>query len=120
MILSGDFYQLPPISKMKNNKMAFDAAVWQQCDFAHIQLKYVNFIIILFVLIIIIYCRQIYRQADEEFASLLNSIRRGETTPTIISRLKVCERDLPIEDGIYPTKLFALNKNVCFFLLLWV
>eukprot|EP00026_Physarum_polycephalum_P005071 Phypoly_transcript_05097.p1 GENE.Phypoly_transcript_05097~~Phypoly_transcript_05097.p1 ORF type:complete len:638 (+),score=81.36 Phypoly_transcript_05097:52-1965(+) len=95
LILCGDFLQIPPVMKgNKEPKLAFEASCWNSCNLAHVQL------------------RAIYRQSDAEFVSLLNAVRTGNLTSQMVAKLRQCQRDLPVDDGIQPTKLFATNVRV--------
>lgn len=62
--------------------------------------------------------RHIYRQADEEFAKLLNDVRVGNITPRVVLSLLGCSRQLSTTDNILPTKLFATNDDVRFFIII--
>lgn len=67
LILCGDFFQLPPVGKFKfedKNKslpqFCFQTQAWQDCRFITYELK------------------QIHRQNDQFFISILNNIRIGK------------------------------------------
>lgn len=67
LILCGDFFQLPPVTKFnygdKNKptvKFCFQTQAWKDCGFTTFELK------------------QIHRQNDEFFISILNKIRKGK------------------------------------------
>lgn len=67
LILFGDFLQLPPVSKDNANpeKFAFQTDSWKR---ANIKLHMLT---------------KVYRQADQEFAAALNSVRIGEASPAV-------------------------------------
>lgn len=67
LILCGDFFQLPPVSKNKygdknklTTKFCFQSQAWQDCRFTVFELK------------------KIHRQNDDFFISILNKIRIGK------------------------------------------
>jgi ATP-dependent DNA helicase PIF1 len=83
VILSGDFFQLPPIVKVghdesvQNNKsykshFCFDAESWNEC------IPSSN----------IIQLTQIFRQTDQEFIDCLNELRRGICSDSTMATLK--------------------------------
>lgn len=58
-------------------------------------------------------CLQIFRQADANFASLLDDVRYGRNTQAALATLvATCSRPLPCDDGIRPTRLFGRNEQV--------
>lgn len=65
LILCGDFLQLPPVTKVRSEdketqKFCFQTKAWQDCCFSTFELK------------------QIHRQNDEFFISILNKVRIGK------------------------------------------
>lgn len=70
LILLGDFLQLPPISREGNSRFCFETDVWQQLDIKTCMLK------------------QVFRQQEQKFVSLLNNMRFGKVTPEDIEMLK--------------------------------
>jgi len=91
IILVGDFFQLPPVSKGATKFIFETSLFWETCD---------NFWQL----------REVWRQSDPKFCNLLHRVRVGESTDEdfdiLASRLNA---DLgPIE----PTKLFSKNVNV--------
>eukprot|EP01124_Arcella_intermedia_P004033 TRINITY_DN12278_c0_g1_i3.p1 TRINITY_DN12278_c0_g1~~TRINITY_DN12278_c0_g1_i3.p1 ORF type:complete len:810 (+),score=233.60 TRINITY_DN12278_c0_g1_i3:345-2432(+) len=99
VICSGDFLQLPPISK-KNQKpvsFCFQSKAWKETIEYNIELT------------------TVFRQKDADFISLLNEIRHGKCTPNTISVLESCmnkQLDKPLDGQLEPTKLYALNAQV--------
>ena len=89
IIVTGDFFQLPPVSqKGQPKKFAFEAAAWEDCFSLQTELTFV------------------YRQADQEFVRLLNEIRIGHCSRSAEQRLRLCSSiELP-PDGIATTKLY--------------
>lgn len=92
LILTGDFFQLPPV---KSNKFCFEANCWKVCLHNAIQLT------------------KIYRQREPELINLLNEIRFGKLSSGSWKILKSLEKD-PIfpDDGIKATQLMATNSEV--------
>ena len=96
LILSGDFFQLPPIDMIKGSGFAFQSAAWRDAAISTCELT------------------QVIRQADADFSNLLNQIRRGVCSDEAAAILRNCHvtvKALP-RDGIIPTKLYCTNRNV--------
>ena len=62
VIAVGDFLQLPPVSKTGSYDWAFASQVWQALEFSNVNL------------------RQVHRQDDPDFVSILNQFRVGKVT----------------------------------------
>lgn len=97
LILSGDFFQLPPVNKDDmETKLCFEAKSWNKCIDKVINLNY-NF-------------RQ---NEDSTFKKCLNEIRTGqisdETVQILESRVDI---ELRNNYGILPTKIYSLNVDV--------
>ena len=100
LILSGDFFQLPPVNRNRNDdditKFCFEAKSWNKCIDNVVNLNF-NF-------------RQ---NEDFIFKKCLNEIRVGkisdETVKILESRVDV---ELTNEYGILPTKIYSLNVDV--------
>jgi hypothetical protein len=75
VVLCGDFFQLPPVSRGSQSIFAFESDVWRE-----LQLH-------------VCYLLDQYRQNDDELLSVLNAIRDGNVAPghraTLASRLGV-------------------------------
>ncbi|OQS02677.1 ATP-dependent DNA helicase PIF1-like [Thraustotheca clavata] len=69
LILSGDFCQLPPVSEDKQAIFCFEAKCWDDVIKTKFSLT------------------QVFRQKDEEFIEILNAIREGNQTQTMLSKL---------------------------------
>ena len=96
LVLSGDFLQLPPVPNKDAAtvvKFCFQSKIWRKSISKSVQLT------------------QIYRQADEAFATMLNEVRFGtcsdETARTLLRRVKHANRS---DAG--SLKLLPLNKEV--------
>jgi len=70
VIAVGDFLQLPPVSKTGRYDWAFACPAWQDLGFKHITL------------------RQVHRQDDPDFVSILNQFREGTVTKAGAEMLK--------------------------------
>ncbi|MFA5934640.1 MAG: AAA family ATPase [Candidatus Paceibacterota bacterium] len=95
VILCGDFFQLPPVSRMgeKESHFSYKSEAWKKLD-----LK-------------ICYLEEQYRQKDAKFLKILNDIRRNcisdETRECLKSR-----HNKVLDCAIEPTKLHTHNINV--------
>eukprot|EP00899_Mesostigma_viride_P014768 jgi/Mesvir1/23292/Mv25952-RA.3 len=106
LVVCGDFFQLPPISKttlppgahpltMLNRGYAFQAPAWQSGHLRHVLL------------------RTVYRQRDAHFVRVLDDIRKGERAGAAVGELlRVCGRPLPMMHGVKPTELYSTNARV--------
>ena len=92
IILTGDFLQLPCVN---STNFCFNSKSWDRCISE------------------IVYLNEIFRQDDLVFQKCLNEIRVGElsneTKQILESRVNV---KLENENGILPTKIYSLNKDV--------
>eukprot|EP00588_Corethron_pennatum_P012596 CAMPEP_0194276560 /NCGR_PEP_ID=MMETSP0169-20130528/9118_2 /TAXON_ID=218684 /ORGANISM="Corethron pennatum, Strain L29A3" /LENGTH=637 /DNA_ID=CAMNT_0039020301 /DNA_START=117 /DNA_END=2030 /DNA_ORIENTATION=- len=100
VIFFGDFFQLPPISREGGawRPFAFDSPVWDEL---------VDDIIVL---------KDVQRQESTEFVDLLNKVRVGRLTSGELANLNtrcVVRESHPLPtDGIVPTRLYCVNKDV--------
>ncbi len=95
IVLCGDFFQLPPVSRVKNGgDFINQSAVWSQMDLA------------------VCYLEKQYRQNESnDLYRLLNEIRESRVTEDSCQLLR--ERfKYPFSKNIIPTKLFTHNSNV--------
>jgi len=101
LILCGDFLQLPPVQgRGEREKMfCFQTKAWTKCGLDRGK----------------VILRQSVRQAaDAVFATILNDVRIGRVSALAEEKLAECNVDCkpPPTDGIVPTKLYCLNRNV--------
>ncbi|KAF8656392.1 hypothetical protein AX16_002577 [Volvariella volvacea WC 439] len=100
LVLSGDFCQLPPVSSRDSKGIqipamfAFDARTWSDCVGDPITLN------------------RVFRQKDQQFVDMLNSMRFGQLTPAAINAFSKLSRKVQYDDGIEPTELFPTRKEV--------
>ena len=96
LVLSGDFFQLPPVS-LGRSGFAFETPAWTNAAVRLVEL------------------RTVMRQSgDRIFIDLLNRIRVGDCPREISDALEECHisrKALPIDD-ILPTKIYCTNRNV--------
>ncbi len=93
VIVVGDFFQLPPISKGREVEFAFTSKVWRELN------------------LITCYLTEQYRQDDSDFLSVLSAIRTGEVEEMHHERLmtrSVKHEDSPADSP----KLFSHNADV--------
>lgn len=97
LIVCGDFYQLPPVSKDSSQPadFAFESAAWKECISCTIILQ------------------KVFRQeGDTGFIEMLNQIRDGTLSETVINQFQQLCRPLSDEDGIVAAELFPTRKEV--------
>lgn len=88
IILCGDFFQLPPVSKKDEKaKFCFQSKKWAECVQANFELKIVH------------------RQKDSVFVNILNSLRIGRITEEIAEKLKSTSTQKIESNGILATRL---------------
>lgn len=92
VILSGDFYQLPPVSKQSDTDFVFKSHIWRDMD------------------IKICYLSEQFRHEDSVLYKLLSNIRAGNTDEETKKRLKKRTTSSCNEEDI--TKLYTHNKDV--------
>ena len=94
VILCGDFFQLPPVTK-ENRKVKFivESLSWQQMNPR------------------VCYLEEQYRQEDEKMSKILNAIRNQQVDHHILG-LVLSRENQPIRSDIYPTRLFTHNADV--------
>ena len=94
VILSGDFFQLPPISKgFKDKKFAWQSPSWKNLDLNTC------------------YLEKKFRQEDNKLISILDEIRAGKISKTTYDILNSrCNVTLDID--FTPTKLYTHNLDV--------
>lgn len=96
LILCGDFFQLPPVSKdhSKPMKFAFESLVWKEAIDVTIAL------------------RKVFRQqGDTKFIEMLNNLRLGRIDNETEIEFKKLSRPLP-QDDIIPAELYSTRNEV--------
>ena len=104
VIAVGDFLQLPPVQlgrgSLLQRQFCFEGSAWREAG-----LNSREGMIIL---------TEPLRQRDDDFISILNSLRVGDSSSHLMGLLDKCvvsKKPLP-QDGIIPTKLYCTNKDV--------
>jgi hypothetical protein len=94
VILCGDFFQLPPVTKYGQEvRFVTQSQAWQEMDPK------------------ICYLEEQHRQEDKQMLKILSDIRSRKCNAKTMEL--ICSRaNLDIENGITPTKLFTHNANV--------
>lgn len=104
LVLVGDFLQLPPVGDQYSGlprKFCFESPLWETAGLTPANDGVMSL-------------RQVVRQSDANFAQLLNEARLGQPSATLMSMLAKCHilvKPQP-NDGIIPTKLYCMNKDV--------
>lgn len=94
VILSGDFFQLPPVVKYGEESLYVDASeAWQEMDLR------------------VCYLDEQYRQTDERLIAILNEIREGKISENTYDVLKKIQQQ-KFKTKITPTKLYTHNLDV--------
>lgn len=93
IILCGDFYQLPPVSKDKKTRFCFQADSWNAIVPRVIELNV------------------IMRQTDPVFQKCLTQIRLGSCPPDVEDVLRTRMDQIIPTDGIEPTRLYTRNAD---------
>ncbi len=93
VILVGDFFQLPPVSRAREVSFAYTSAVWRDLN------------------LFTCYLTEQYRQDDTEFLGVLSAIRAGQVEQLHYEELMTRHKDaseLPLD----APKLFSHNADV--------
>lgn len=93
VVLVGDFFQLPPVSRNKNAQFAYRSTVWRELN------------------PISCYLTEQYRQDDDDFLSVLSAIRSGEVEELHYEELMRRHQGAEELPGDAP-KLFSHNADV--------
>ncbi|GMM29301.1 DNA helicase [Martiniozyma asiatica (nom. inval.)] len=113
IILCGDFYQLPPVQS-SSDKLSGGEPVFHSFE-SNFWKKHINIQIIL---------KKVFRQqSDKVFLEMLQEVRDGNVSDLTARKFNALRRELDIEDGVLPTKLFptrreteSVNRNMLDFL----
>ncbi|KAJ0412157.1 hypothetical protein ATCC90586_005770 [Pythium insidiosum] len=72
LVMCGDFFQLPPVASRQDRDkvtLCFESSAWQRSGMEIVELK------------------QVFRQTNDEFVSILNALRIGQPTRLMLNRL---------------------------------
>uniref|UniRef100_A0A6C0HGE0 AAA+ ATPase domain-containing protein n=1 Tax=viral metagenome TaxID=1070528 RepID=A0A6C0HGE0_9ZZZZ len=109
VIFSGDFYQLPPVSKANNNNNNFEDIDENEKDAGAFCFESDNWATTFHTTIQL---KTIFRQTDLEYCKILNQIRVGKLYKSSLDILsKHIGKQYPT-NGFKPTKLFPRKKEV--------
>lgn len=93
VVLCGDFFQLPPVSKDGLADFIYGSESWEDLDLA------------------VLYLSEQFRQSDDRLLEILNAIRAGEVAESHFEQLQTrMHADLP--KGVVLTRLHTHNVNV--------
>ena len=113
MIVTGDFFQLPPVNKGSQQvKFAFEAELWKHTIKQTFNLT------------------QVFRQKDPgkhsisrerpgvtspilEFVDMLNEMRFGRLSSKSIRKFSSLSREIKYDDGMMATELYAAHYLLC-------
>jgi ATP-dependent DNA helicase PIF1 len=116
LIISGDFFQLPPVPDIRDglevpSTFAFDAKSWPKC------VGHPVFLTKVFRQDSQSTCFRIYSGAKARrylhlaFVNLLNNIRYNKLCDLDLTHLRSLSRPLAYEDGVEPTELCVYQLN---------
>jgi hypothetical protein len=92
VVLVGDFFQLPPVSRLRESQFCYDSATWRALS------------------PLVCYLTEQYRQDDADFLEVLSAIRAGEVEALHYERLNTRRvADAPISGA---PKLYSHNADV--------
>ncbi|SJX62951.1 related to PIF1-DNA helicase involved in mitochondrial DNA repair and telomere length control [Sporisorium reilianum f. sp. reilianum] len=94
VVITGDFFQLPPVNPGGSMTFAFDAQCWDKVVQHKVNLT------------------QVFRQKDESFVTMLNEMRFGKLSQKTIDAFRKLERVPRYDDDIVPTELFPMRQEV--------
>ncbi|KAK4510077.1 uncharacterized protein ATC70_006246 [Mucor velutinosus] len=94
IVVTGDFFQLPPVNKERASKFAFEAESWRAAISRTVLLT------------------QVFRQKDGTFVRILNEMRLGILSEEAISIFSSLSRAPAACDDIQPTELYPLRNEV--------
>lgn len=94
LIVTGDFFQLPPVTTKGEPKFAFEADLWSTAIHRTFNLT------------------KVFRQRDETFVEMLNEMRFGKLTARSIQKFRSLARPIAYDDGVEATELFPRREEV--------
>ena len=94
VVLSGDFFQLPPVSKgLEKAKLVYDSEAWE-----NMKIK-------------VCYLDEMKRQKDKDMIKVLNDIRNQEVDDET-AKLVLLRENQDVKGDIKPTRIFTHNRDV--------
>ncbi|GHJ87381.1 hypothetical protein NliqN6_3783 [Naganishia liquefaciens] len=94
LVVTGDFFQLPPVNKGGEPNFVFEAETWEEAIDKSINLT------------------KVFRQRDETFVKMLNEMRFGTLTAQSIAKFESLRTPRRYNDGIEPTSLYPTRRQV--------
>lgn len=94
LICTGDFFQLPPVSKDNTGQYCFQSPMWS---------KTINRTVVL---------QQVFRQKSNELVDMLNALRYGNLDDAMVQKFRALSRRVNYTDGIEPTELYPTRAEV--------
>lgn len=111
LVVTGDFFQLPPVTKGKEPFFAFESEAWKRCMEHTVNLTQVFRQKDNSQSLVNLRCKSIYTSSTG-FVDVLNDLRRGTISPAAITIFESLTRPLAEDAGIIPTELFPLRAEV--------
>ncbi len=96
VVLCGDFFQLPPISRAGEPEAHF---VYKSQAWEDMNLK-------------VCYLHEQHRQTDDELLHVLNDIRTNNVSEKTLNHLRSCYKKVPQPSNVETTKLYTHNIDV--------
>ncbi|CEP10115.1 hypothetical protein [Parasitella parasitica] len=94
IVVTGDFFQLPPVNKERASKFAFEAESWRTTIRQTFLLT------------------QVFRQKDGTFVKILNEMRLGLLSAEAVRIFKSLSRVPNVDGKFEPTELYPLRHEV--------
>lgn len=94
VIITGDFFQLPPVMKGSATRFAFEAEMWDNVMEYKVNLT------------------EVFRQKDQTFVRMLNEMRHGKLSQDSIERFRKLSRTPHLDENVVPTHLFPHREDV--------
>lgn len=105
LVLCGDFFQLPPVSRggatADDARFCFESEAWGRCLRAATGGPENTFSL-----------NEVFRQKDGRLLQLLSEVRHNSLTQQGLRTLEDLRRELGVQDGVEPTKLYPANARV--------
>lgn len=102
VVLSGDFFQLPPVTRnnydsenqdIEESNTVYNSSAWKQGNF------------------VICYLSEQHRQDDKQFLDVLNGIRAGTINESVLAPLRT-RYQKKVDFAVDPTRLYTHNADV--------
>ena len=94
LVLSGDFFQLPPVARGENPVLCFQSDAWRASITQTVALS------------------TVHRQSDDSFVSMLAEIRLGRCSPETERALQATSSHVVDRNGVQATQLHTHNDAV--------